>query len=282
MKWRIIQGNEGWKICAYSDTSMVLATYSSDDKPGEKLILGDWEDNDSYLDEWEITKTPFYATVANYYDKGYYVRFGETSDVSQQTINAYIDKVAARYSALFGLKIDFNSAVYYSSPIDGCKGTVTGSNIDTLCSHSGTIHTDRDNVIAAFKAQYPGNRTSTYVLWSGHKIKSVASNGDINYNRSCSSSHNVFMLGIPSLDRELASTGVLMHELNHQYGAKDHYHEIGADGKCKFANVCSDCGTNPRPSTCIINNSRIDINNSNVICSACKNDILACLVQYYQ
>jgi hypothetical protein len=54
MKWRIMQGNEGWKICAYSDTSMVLATNSSNATAGQKLILGDWVDNDSYRDEWDL------------------------------------------------------------------------------------------------------------------------------------------------------------------------------------------------------------------------------------
>ena len=54
MKWRIMQGNEGWKICAFSDTSMVLATNSSNATAGQKLILGDWVDNDSYRDEWDL------------------------------------------------------------------------------------------------------------------------------------------------------------------------------------------------------------------------------------
>ncbi len=54
MKWRIMQGNEGWKICAFNNSAMVLATNSSNKTPGEKLILGDWEDNDSYRDEWDL------------------------------------------------------------------------------------------------------------------------------------------------------------------------------------------------------------------------------------
>ncbi len=41
MKWRIMQGNEGWKICAFNNSAMVLATNSSNKTPGEKLILGD-------------------------------------------------------------------------------------------------------------------------------------------------------------------------------------------------------------------------------------------------
>jgi len=68
-----------------------------------------------------------------------------------------------------------------------------------------------------------------------------------------------------------------MHELNHQFGARDHYHELADEGdetSCKFKDICSYCGTNPRPATCIMCNSRISITNEDVICDECKNDII--------
>ena len=68
-----------------------------------------------------------------------------------------------------------------------------------------------------------------------------------------------------------------MHELNHQFGASDHYHELAIEGdetSCKFKNISSICGTNPRPETCIMYNSRINITNDDVICDECINDIL--------
>lgn len=71
-----------------------------------------------------------------------------------------------------------------------------------------------------------------------------------------------------------------MHELNHQYGAKDHYHELADStdpNSCKFKETCSLCGNNPRPSSCIMYQSRIDITNPDVICPECQNDILAYL-----
>ncbi len=78
--------------------------------------------------------------------------------------------------------------------------------------------------------------------------------------------------------REQNSKGVLMHELNHQYGAKDHYHELADKNdpnSCKFKERCSECGNNPRPLSCIMYQSRINISNSDVICAACQNDILS-------
>ena len=55
MKWRIEEGNEGYKIVSYADSTMVLATNSSNSTPGQKLILGDYVDNDSYRDEWLLS-----------------------------------------------------------------------------------------------------------------------------------------------------------------------------------------------------------------------------------
>ncbi len=165
------------------------------------------------------------------------------------------------------------------------KGTVYSSNIDTLCEHSGSIHTERINVISSFKNSFSGSNTITNILWSCHLITSTATNGTINHNRSCSSGQAVFMLEqSESTDREIHSKGILMHELNHQYGARDHYHELADKNdpnSCKFKDICSTRGENPRPSSCIMYQSRIDISNSNVICTACKNDILSHLNEHH-
>ena len=70
MKWRIEAGNEGYKIVSYSDSSMVLATYSSNSTPGQKLILGDYVDNTSYRDEWVIIE-PFSLALTGVPDSGH-------------------------------------------------------------------------------------------------------------------------------------------------------------------------------------------------------------------
>ena len=78
-------------------------------------------------------------------------------------------------------------------------------------------------------------------------------------------------------NRAQHSKGILMHELNHQYGAPDHYHEIINAGtvneRCRGGELCSVCGSNPRPNTCIMNRSRIDITAPTVICPGCKADM---------
>ena len=211
----------------------------------------------------------------NYYDSGYFVRYSESEAVAANSIKSYTSAVSQVYLKALGLLIISNTPQYYNSPIDQCKDTVTGTNIDTLCSHGGIIHTDRSNVISSFKSYYTGSNTTTNVLWTCHKIKSIASNGRVNYNRSCSSGYYVYMLEISSAnDRIIHSQGVLLHELNHQYGARDHYHEEDANGNCKFSDICSTCGENPRPGSCIMANSRQDINSSQIICFGCKQDII--------
>ena len=131
----------------------------------------------------------------------------------------------------------------------------------------------RGNVISSFKSSFSGSNTATNVLWSCHAITSTATNGDTNYNRSCSSGDAVIMIErSDSYSRSRNAKGVLLHELNHQYGAVDHYHELADKNdpnSCKFKSICSECGTNPRPSTCIMYQSRIDISDLNVICTSC-------------
>ena len=267
---------------ALESSGKVLCAPTITSGDGADLTMLVYGDNSSYGDEWNVYSVSYIATVNNFYDKGYYIRYGESESVSHNEIENYNFAVSQVYLKLFGLLIYSNGAQYYNSPIDQCKGTVSSSNIDTMCSHSGTAHTDRSNVISSLKSYCAGNNTTTNVLWSGHKIKSIASSGNVNFNRSCSSGYYLYILEISmSYNRTIHSQGVLLHELNHQYGAKDHYHEEISPGVCKFADVCSTCGANPRPATCIMNNSRQNINSSQIICNECMQDIFIHLEDHH-
>ena len=284
-RWKFIETSTGnYQIyCKAAGTrNMALALPSTTSADGVDLTNLIYTNDSSYNDEWDIYIVNYAATVNNYYDKGYCVRYGENESTSRAEINNYNVAVAQVYLRLFGLLLYSNGAQYYNSPIDQCKGTVSASNIDTLCSHAGVIHTDRNNVISSFKSYCSGNNTTTNVLWSCHKIKSIASNGNVNYNRSCSTGFYLYILKITTGNsRTIYSQGVLLHELNHQYGAKDHYHEEISPGVCKFADACSTCGTNPRPASCIMNNSRQDVNSPQIICNECIQDIIAHLDDHH-
>lgn len=225
---------------------------------------------------WNIYRAgSYYAEIENHFDKGYPVYYNETEAISQKKIFGYVEAVAQRYYDLFGLTLLFRDPEYYASAVDSCKGVVSSSNIDTLCTHSGTNHTALSSVILSFRGHFPGSSTLTHVLWTGHKITFTAASGAINYNRSCSSGTSVIMLERSSASvRERDSKGILMHELNHQFGAPDHYHELDSLGNCLHKEICSTCSDNPRDPSCIMNQSRIDVSGSNVICAACQADIL--------
>ncbi len=283
MKWKISKTVSGaYKLMPKTGeaNNRVLAIENNllYNNNGVKIRQRDYVQDDNFKDEWFITNSRYYATINSYYDNGYSVRYGESSATSSSNIKEYSDTIASRYFDLLGFSLTVNTPTYYNSAIDKCKGTVTTSNIDTICTHSGTIHTNRSSVIADFSAHYPGNDKTTSIFWSGHKILSTATNGNPDVNRSCSNGNCIFLIEISSeASRTRNSTGVLMHELNHQYGAKDHYHELADKNNpqsCKFKDICSECGNNPRPSSCIMYQSRIDINADTVICEACKEDII--------
>lgn len=224
------------------------------------------------------------AYVNNHYDMGYPVYNSLTSSQAQTEIKDYYEDISATYFNLLGLNLVYDSsnnkeATYYASPIDDCKGTVTSSNINTLCSDTLPC-TDRDNVISDFNPS-SGNNTTTNVYWSGHRIKSTATNGTINYNRSCSVGTRIILINRTAS----IHAAVLLHELNHQYAAKDHYHELADSNdetSCKFKATCSECGTNPRPATCVMNSTSIDITASSAICSGCRSEILVHLADHHQ
>ena len=123
----------------------------------------------------------------------------------------------------------------------------------------------------------------TYVLWSCHRIESISYSGMVNLNRCCSYGLHILMLERFDSDvRDMHSLGILMHEMCHQLGARDHYHEPkdpdDQNSVCKHGDICSECGENRRPASCIMNESRIDITQSTVLCEECIADIIRYLV----
>ena len=75
MKWRVENGNQGYKIVSYSDPTMVLCTGTASATAGSNLKLSDFQSgNNSYQDEWELHDVTNYAYITNsariYFDSG--------------------------------------------------------------------------------------------------------------------------------------------------------------------------------------------------------------------
>ncbi|GHU53787.1 hypothetical protein FACS1894132_06980 [Clostridia bacterium] len=237
----------------------------------------------SNYQKWELIKVAeYFAVVNNYFDKGYYVNYGETSVASIAKLNSYMDTISARYLTLLGVQISRSNATYYNSIIDTCKnGNVISSNLDTLCSHAEN-HTGLEQVKSAFEDfTTPRNSITRKVYWTGHRVTTPTSD-----NRSYCFANDFYMLEkSSSVDRDVDSIGIMVHELNHTFGARDHYHEelINDNGTayCRNKSICSICGSNPRPATCIMNNSRgRDISETDILCDTCKEDMLYYILRH--
>lgn len=284
-KWRIYKLSSG-QLIIVPKLAVAKVLYSPGWYAGTELQLAAMSSAVSSRTRWtQWVIATYFAQVYNYFDDGYSVYHREHFETSRELVDGYMAAVAERYLELLGLSIMYNSANYHWSPIDVCKGTVTLNNIDDLCSHSGTIHTERENVITDCQDSFPGSDTITSVLWSCHCITNTATNGDLEQNRSCSSGNVILMLDRNFLsNRSLVSKATLMHELNHQFGAQDHYHELAdkADvNSCKFKDICSECGTNPRPESCIMGDPTQNISNEYIICDACLEDIRSHLEDHH-
>jgi len=281
-RWRIEKNNRGtFTFMPNNSTSnnLVMSIPTNAD-PLQQLTYT----NDGNLrDGWVIyDKTPIYrAAVATYYDKGYWEYYEESEVQGAYQIDIYTQAVADRFMEVLGVDITAIPATYLASDIDMCKGSVDATTIDSLCEHSNN-HTARDTLRDYIQNVTFGGDTFTSAFWTCHLVTSTSDAGEYEENRSISYGDIVLLLKrLSESERYEKSTGVLMHELCHQFDARDHYHNLDEDEKCTNADICSTCNPNGRPKSCLMNNSGSDITLDTVLCDACKQEILAHLRSHH-
>ncbi len=168
----------------------------------------------------------FYATVNNYFDNGYSVRYNGTGTSSPTNVIASHQNWASNiFQSQFNLYITSNTPGIYTSTADSCKTrrglTVNTTTIDQLCP-GGTGHnplcTNNDTMYGAFIGGCSGTDTRVSALWSGNRLES---------NRSFAwYSSGIFIIDLPSASVRVEDERfTLLHELAHQFGAPDHYCE---------------------------------------------------------
>lgn len=275
----------------------------------EIRTLLEYENTSLYSDVVSVTGTTlrYDVYIDNYFDSGYVVRYyGSDSNAkrseAENDIADYVDAVVTRFETLFPMEVTDNTPMYVSSPIDDCKGTVTTSNVDSLCNHANP-HTicyndtypylePNPNTLYGFMYDnYSLYNDPTKVFWSGHRIQ-FNENSPNSFNRSSSVGKFVFMLGLFEDNVDFRIKSCLMHELSHQLGAPDHYHECedsddlstckravanGGKGYCSNESCNLQKGTINRPDSCIMDGDAKDIESVNVFCEGCKADILIAL-----
>ena len=262
MKWKIIPNGRSYKLVPETGESDDYVL-SSDGNDVHQLIYTQGEG------DWYISpKRVFTLTVNNYFDEGYNVKFSKNNKGSMQHIMAVMDSVEEFYFEKFGLIIE-STVQKFTSPLDTAKGSVTHETITQVCEY-----TDSAALLAALENGYWGNSTTTNIIWTGHNVESYS---QLNRSHSHNEEGVIFMLDFSHTiqsDKE-----VIIHELAHQLGTPDHYHDdVTIPGECRNSNVCSYCGgENARPSECIMN----DLNIYRYFCAICENEIVQHLESHH-
>ena len=242
MKWSVSVTTSGAYRLTPKTGDWCLATNTSDQTNGVKLIAGEYVYNNSYRDEWELIQIKYIYNVEHYYDQGYDVRFTDAAE----NMREYQEVCSKILLGVFGIKVNFNIQDYTSCS-DTCTGVPTTlGDTTTSCGHSNVDHKTSDNIRSNLISQF-GNGTSVLsrVAWTGHVLESRRSN-------SSSPSHTVVISignvtdnsnkNLPSDTIRYRRIYTLLHELSHQLGAPDHYcydDIAGSTGNCN--NSSGDC-----------------------------------------
>jgi hypothetical protein len=256
----------------------------------------------------------YFATIYHYYDSGHRIRY---LDVNVHQRFRTFDNIANRiFYELAGLHISTaqDGIVNFRSPMDRCRELrafryypYIEIGIDDICDDEDLCGNCSHILEFARRVLWPqyfggfepgivvpsiGTQDSPTITWIGNRVFAPASaigrEGERDYDRSFiwgSGWNNIFML---TRDNENNVLSVYIHELAHQFGARDHYCEPiynqYGDEICVGGRYCSNAncdrhpnGRNPRPACCIMNTSRI----SNIseryahelFCAGCANDI---------
>ncbi len=291
MKWRVTVTDSGAYRLTPQTGDWCLATNTSDQTTGVKLIQGEYmPNNGSYRDEWDIHHLKYNYSVYHYFDEGYAVRFSELDSNTENLINSYQRAVYERLMKIFEIQI--TSQYYsYTSSGDTCKkqlyGSVSLSSIGKNCTHSSchlTTSVLRDDL-------NNGTDTATVVIWTGHLMND-------NYgDRSNSNSYRHSVVITPWLTSTYIDTNTfeedvyrenvftLIHELSHQIGAPDHYcYGIkNGDSVCSN-NYCDECRNGySEPRSCLMS-YRYDIStltDEEMYCNDCITAINAHLANHH-
>ncbi len=243
--------------------------------------------NNASNQKWYL-EPKYEMTINNYFDRGFGVRYDQAGNPVEkiQEVNKYVND---HLNDVFGLVVNNNAPLGIISLADDCKTKqnlgVNHTTINQLCP-GGTNHTPLCTGWAesypGFIGQYPGNDTTSSILWMGNRLRTVDGNGDILENRSFAwydSGIIIQEIGENSPKYYDDQLRMLIHEISHQIGAVDHYHEIRSDGTCIGGDSCDDCGRRPRPEDCIMdhdNLGNLKTRESHTIwCQGCRQDIEA-------
>lgn len=239
-----------------------------------------------------------------YYDNAFNVRYNNASTLIDSMYNLCSDI----YWQILGLRVIKNNLTMIQSTPDKCKIargiTINSTTIDSnaMCpANPSLLSPDCDyydyncglqsncenctawqQVYRDFMRDYYVSSQGCYILISGSLYYN---DSGVNCNRSYHKGHGIIIQKIKgnvSIYYKNACI-TLLHELAHEIGAPDHYHEmyLGSDGlyHCRGGNYCLRCNPSTgRPADCLMgDNPPSDlgaISYDDIFCSDCINDII--------
>ena len=224
----------------------------------------------------------FYETEMNTYSVKFNGGGGNTEaeqfKSAKNLIQTYVLPVTEYYANFFNFEL-----VNYFYPA-GESSIYDHHNYNGIALH--TNEEVMEHFTEYFEESIENNTSTTMVLWSQH----LGSNDDGNRSAFQPTTNAIVMLETSAPNKK----AVFLHEMAHQFGAIDHYHnlpeDIEGDDLCSNRPYCSTCGTdedkytlNPYdPSTdadnetCVMetnNHSNFIETCNSVFCTHCIDDI---------
>lgn len=137
------------------------------------------------------------------------------------------------------------------------------------------------SIVQNFSADYPGTELITNAFFTRHRIVSTNAAWEEEESRSCSYLNTIFILERCDYASSSEIEVIIMHELAHQFGADDHYHEEDINGNCINPNTCPRCANTDYKDLCIMNDHRQVLESDTLFCDACMEDMLAHLNSHH-
>ena len=238
---------------------------------------------DGNKSKWYIEK--YYAYFDPYYDDAFSVRYANNSDInSRNEINKFSYALRYIFAANFDMNMRFSTPQNYISIADRCK-TISGLPINTTTINQPCPRTTGHNDCTGWTRSYEdfianrsGTDTRTSALFTGNRLFNI---NNIQCNRSFSwYNYGITLQEITSGDYYQKMIPCVTHEMAHQYGAPDHYHEVLDNGECRGGDYCDNCSENSsliRPGSCLMDNGwMVDIlvkDPTLIFCAGCKLDM---------
>ncbi len=268
MKWRITQGNQGYKISAYSSSSRVVATNSS--SVGEDLSLTAWTNDTNYRDEWGLHRIDYTINLDVKYDNAYLSRYPDAID----RLNGEIRVLQEKFLLEFGIWVNCSAPNIFESYADAyCSAPWNQKCEHGICRDSteeeeqSYHHKNIYNIL--LRVDRPNTAQTFRMAYIGHLTCTESDNHDYDTGYYGLAYPSLGLMSITNFESIASEIKTMIHELGHMYGAPDHYNIGDAPSTQEIRDERNDDRFNEN---CIYgeDKEKLYVLNSLTICDGCK------------